>query len=106
MGVGTTVWACIRADDVDIIEEDQRSKYRNVIPVKVERASMTGGTVIIEGRLDSSRLRVHVGGIRRFEYLTMDGKTILCALGPVSLIRREPDELAPKVSGFAPLACE
>ncbi len=106
MGVGTTVWACIRADDVDIIEEDQRSKHRNVIPVKVERASMTGGTVIIEGRLDSSRLRVHVSGSRRFEYLTMDGKTILCALGPVSLIRREPDELAPKVSGFAPLACE
>lgn len=104
VGIGTTVWACIRADDVDIIEEDQRSKHRNVIPIKVERASLTGGTVIVEGRLDSSRLRVHVGGSRRFDYLQMEGETILCALGPVSLIRREPDELAPKVTGVTALS--
>ncbi len=85
---GTPVWACVRADDIDVIDEDQSAKYRNVVSVTVERSSLTGGTVIVEGQLDATPIRIHVGGSRRFGLLNASGSTITCAFGHISLIPR------------------
>ena len=83
------VWVCLRADDIDIISPDQASDYRNVIMVHVERASLTGGIVIVEGKLKDHTVRIHVGGGRRFELLEAVGTTITCGLSNVALIPRE-----------------
>jgi hypothetical protein len=79
----------MRADDIDVITPDQASDYPNVITVDVERASLTGGFVIVEGKLKDQMLRIHVGGGRRFELLEAVGKTITCGLSNVALIPRE-----------------
>jgi ABC-type Fe3+/spermidine/putrescine transport system ATPase subunit len=83
------VWVCMRADDIDIISPDQANDYGNVITVYVERASMTGGIVIVEGKLKDHTLRIHVGGGRRFELLEAVGTTITCGLSNVALIPSE-----------------
>jgi spermidine/putrescine transport system ATP-binding protein len=83
------VWVCMRADDIDIIALEQASNYRNVITVHVVRASLTGGVVIVEGKLKDHIVRIHVGGGRRFELLEALGTTITCGLSHVSLIPRE-----------------
>jgi ABC-type Fe3+/spermidine/putrescine transport system ATPase subunit len=85
---GVDVWACVRADDIDVIDRDQALKYRNVVSVKVKRASLTGGTVILESLLTGQAIRIHVGGSRRFELLNSNGSDIICALGYISLIPR------------------
>jgi ABC-type Fe3+/spermidine/putrescine transport system ATPase subunit len=108
--VGTPVWACVRADDIDIIEEDERHKYANVATVTIDHSSITGGMVIVEGKMDDAalppdaKMRIHVGGSKRFNYLNSGGAKITCALGNVSVIRREEGELPPsaKPSAAAP----
>jgi ABC-type Fe3+/spermidine/putrescine transport system ATPase subunit len=86
--VSTPVWVCVRADDVDIIDEDQRGKYSNVVTATIERALLTGGTVIVQASIGGVRLRIHAGGSRRFELLEREGRQVLCALGNISLIPR------------------
>jgi ABC-type Fe3+/spermidine/putrescine transport system ATPase subunit len=86
--VNTPVWICVRADDIDIIDEDQLSKYSNVVTATIERALLTGGTVIVQASIGSARVRIHAGGSRRFELLGREGKQVLCALGNISLIPR------------------
>ena len=83
------VWVCVRADDIDVIPSGESSNFRNVITVNVERASLTGGFVIIEGKLNSHALRIHVGGGQRFDLLSAVGKTITCGLSNIALIPRE-----------------
>jgi hypothetical protein len=78
----------MRADDIDIITPAQAHDYRNVITLQVERASMTGGFVIVEGKLKDRIIRIHVGGGRRFELLDVVGTTITCGLSNVALISR------------------
>ena len=102
IGKGTPVWACVRADDIDVIDEDQRARYRNVVSIAVERCSLTGGTVIIEGKLDGSKVRIHAGGSRRFQYLACAGSNLTCAFGNVSLIRREPGDALPSSTSAVP----
>jgi ABC-type Fe3+/spermidine/putrescine transport system ATPase subunit len=89
---GTLVWVCIRADDIDIIDEDRASNYRNTIRVDVDHASLTGSMVIIEGKLVSQPIRIHVGGSQRFNLLDAAGKRIVCGLNHIALIPREGDE--------------
>ena len=86
---GAAVWACVRADDIDIIDDGQQAKYRNVVSVAVDRSLLTGGTVIVETKLDGKQLRIHAGGSRRFDLLNAEGSKIICALGNISLIHRE-----------------
>jgi iron(III) transport system ATP-binding protein len=86
---GTPVWVCVRADDIDTIDEDRVSHYRNVITVDVDHASLTGSIVIIEGRLKDQPLRIHVGGGQRFGLLDSSGKTIRCGLSHIALIPRD-----------------
>ena len=86
---GAPVWVCIRADDIDIIPPDEASDYPNVITVHVDRASLTGGFVIVEGKLKDKTIRIHVGGGRRFDLLEAVGTTITCGLSNVALIPRE-----------------
>jgi hypothetical protein len=101
VSVGTQVWACVRADDIDIIEEDERHKHANVATVTIDRSSITGGMVIVEGKMDDpgqapdAKMRIHVGGSKRFNYLNSGGSKITCALGNVSVIRRAEGELPP-----------
>jgi ABC-type Fe3+/spermidine/putrescine transport system ATPase subunit len=95
------VWVCIRADDIDIITPDQASQYTNVISVNVEHASLTGGMVIVEGKLKGQTLRIHVGGGRRFDLLEAVGSTITCGLSNVALIPRE-ENAAHAVSSLQP----
>jgi ABC-type Fe3+/spermidine/putrescine transport system ATPase subunit len=102
LGEGTPVWACIRADDVDIIDEDERHKHDNVAMVTVDRSSITGGTVIVEGKLDDvAKVRIHVGGSKRFDYLDSRGNKIICSMGNISVIRREEGELPPSAKPAA-----
>ena len=91
MAPGIHVWVCVRADDIDIIDEDQRPKFENVVTARIERAYLTGGTVIVQASIGDSRLRIHAGGSRRFELLGKEGSNVLCALGNVSLIARTSD---------------
>ncbi len=93
------VWVCIRADDIDIISPDQANNYRNVISVHVERASLTGGFVIVEGKIKEHSMRIHVGGCRRFELLDAVGTSIVCGLSHVALIPRE-DKPGPVISSL------
>jgi ABC-type Fe3+/spermidine/putrescine transport system ATPase subunit len=86
---GAPVWMCIRADDIDIVGDDQSGQYRNLIAVDVERASLTGGMVIIEGKLKDKRLRIHVGGGRRFDLLNAAGTTITCGMTNIALVPRD-----------------
>jgi ABC-type Fe3+/spermidine/putrescine transport system ATPase subunit len=95
------VWVCIRADDIDIITPEQAGEYANVISVDVERASLTGGMVIVEGKLKGQTLRIHVGGGRRFDLLEAVGSTITCGLSNVALIPRE-ENAAHAVSSLQP----
>lgn len=88
---GALVWVCIRADDIDIITADQVGDFCNVITVDVAHALLTGGMVIVEGKLKEQKLRIHVGGGQRFELLNAAGTTITCGLSNIALIPREKD---------------
>jgi putative spermidine/putrescine transport system ATP-binding protein len=92
---GAPVWVCVRADDIDLIEEDQRAKFPNVLTVTLEQALLTGGTVIAQARVGEAELRIHAGGSRRFQLLGQEGQPILCSLGNISLIPRTAGELPP-----------
>lgn len=96
--VGAAVWVCVRADDMDVVDEDQQMRYDNTISVVVERASLTGGQVIVQARFGGSSLRIHAGGSRRFELLGSEGRTILCGLGNLSLIPRTENGGAPDMN--------
>ena len=87
------VWVCIRADDIDIITDDRANNYRNIINVEVDHASLTGGFVIIEGKLMNQSLRIHVGGSQRFNLLDSSGKTITCGLSHIALVPRDTDSV-------------
>ncbi|NLS79916.1 MAG: ABC transporter ATP-binding protein [Chloroflexi bacterium] len=89
---GTPVWACVRADDVDIVDANERNRYSNVAEVDVQRSSLTGGMVIVEGKLKGIPFRIHAGGSGRFELLDVAGSTISCAMPNVSLIHRDQDD--------------
>src|SRR5215510_1863927 len=86
---GSSVWVCMRADDLDIIAPEQTGGYCNVIIVDVIHALLTGGIVIIEGKLKDQTLRIHVGGGRRFELLESVGQTITCGISNIALILRD-----------------
>jgi ABC-type Fe3+/spermidine/putrescine transport system ATPase subunit len=101
---GMPVWVCIRADDIDIIAPDQASTYCNVITVDVRHALLTGGMVIVEGKLKDHTLRIHVGGGRRFDLLDSVGKTITCGLSNIALIPRDDNGGSAAVSSLQSLA--
>lgn len=90
-GCGTPVWVCVRADDIDVIDESQRGYYPNVLTATIDRALLTGGTVIVQASLGPAKARIHAGGSRRFELLGKEGSQILCGLGNVTLIPRVGD---------------
>lgn len=92
-----SVWVCARADDIDVVSDSDSHNYNNVISVDVLHASLTGGSVIIEGRLKHRSLRIHLGGGRRFELLESIGKTIPCALSHIALIPRDEGDLSSHV---------
>lgn len=92
---GAPVWVCIRADDIDILDEEQRGRYPNVVTATVDQALLTGGTVIVQARVGAAELRIHAGGSRRFQLLGREGTEILCSLGNISLIPRNADEAPP-----------
>jgi ABC-type Fe3+/spermidine/putrescine transport system ATPase subunit len=91
---GDAVWACIRADDIDILDDSQKAKYQNVVSIAVDHSSLTGGTVIVQAKLDGKELRIHAGGSRRFELLNAEGSRIMCALSNISLIHRDAADQA------------
>jgi ABC-type Fe3+/spermidine/putrescine transport system ATPase subunit len=97
---GAPVWVCMRADDIDIITADQAGKNCNVLSVTVERAALTGGIVIVEGRLKDQILRIHVGGGHRFDLLDAVGTTITCGLSNVALVPRDGSASAMAVSSL------
>ena len=88
IGLGAPVWVSVRADDVDVIEQEWRDRYQNVLEGKIERALLTGGTVMVQANLGGQSLRIHAGGSRRFDLLEREGHSLLCALGNVNLIPR------------------
>jgi putative spermidine/putrescine transport system ATP-binding protein len=89
---GMPVWVCVRADDVDVIDEDDAPKYQNVLAATVDRALLTGGTVIVQASAGEAKLRIHAGGSRRFSLLGKEGTKILCGLGNITLLPRAPQE--------------
>jgi putative spermidine/putrescine transport system ATP-binding protein len=94
---GAPVWVCVRADDIDVIDEDQKAKFENVVPARVDRAYLTGGTVIVQASIGDAKLRIHAGGSRRFNLLGKEGSQVLCALGNISLIARTSDVMPSSV---------
>lgn len=97
---GDSVWVCMRADDIDIIAADHAGQYENVIAVDVIHAALTGGIVIVEGKLKDQTLRIHVGGGRRFDLLDSVGKTITCGLSHIALIPRDDGANAAAISSL------
>jgi putative spermidine/putrescine transport system ATP-binding protein len=86
---GQAVWACIDADDIDLVPADRSDSVVNRVPVELLRATLTAGTVTVEGRLDQHPLRINVGGSRRLDLLDRPGETISCALSRVVIIPRD-----------------
>jgi ABC-type Fe3+/spermidine/putrescine transport system ATPase subunit len=84
--VGSPVWVCVRADDIDVIDADKRTAYANVVETTVENALLTGGDVIVQCSIGPYKVRIHAGGNRRFELLHQVGKPILIYLGTINLI--------------------
>jgi ABC-type Fe3+/spermidine/putrescine transport system ATPase subunit len=101
--LGTPVWVCVRADDIDIIDEDQRGKFTNVVSATIDHAYLTGGTVIVQANLAGAKVRIHAGGSRRFQLLGKEGSTVLCSLGNISVIPRTTDTIPSSVEA-APVA--
>lgn len=97
---GAPVWVCMRADDIDIIAPDQASNYCNLITVDVRHALLTGGIVIVEGKLKDQTIRIHVGGGRRFDLLDAVGQAITCGLNHIALIPRDDDAGSASVSSL------
>lgn len=94
---GAPVWICVRADDIDIIDEDLRAKYTNLVTARIDRAYLTGGTVIVQANVADAKVRIHAGGSKRFDLLGKEGNSVLCALGNVSLIARTSDVIPSSV---------
>ena len=88
---GAPVWVCVRADDIDVIDEDLRAKYQNVVSARIDRAYLTGGTVIVQASVGDAKVRIHAGGSRRFNLLGKEGTSVSCALGNINLIARTSD---------------
>jgi hypothetical protein len=63
---GQAVWACTDADDIDLVAPQTESVI-NPVPVEVVRATLTAGTVTVEGCIDRHPLRTYVGGDRRLD---------------------------------------
>jgi putative spermidine/putrescine transport system ATP-binding protein len=95
LAVGAPVWVGIRADDVDVLDEEQRGRYPNVVAATVDQALLTGGTVIVQAHVGEAELRIHAGGSRRFQLLGKEGESIWCSLGSISLIPRTAGEIPP-----------
>lgn len=93
---GMPVWACIRADDIDILDDRDIHHRDNVAKVYVRRASLTGSIVIVEAELHDQVLRIHVGGGQRLRLLDAVGSTIHCAPSHIALVPRD-GETAPIV---------
>jgi ABC-type Fe3+/spermidine/putrescine transport system ATPase subunit len=91
--VGMPVWICVRADDIDVIDPAQRNGYDNVVETTIEGALLTGGIVLVQTRIGPFKVRIHVGGNRRFELLGQVGGHILCHLGTINLIPRSDHDL-------------
>jgi putative spermidine/putrescine transport system ATP-binding protein len=91
--VGMPVWVCVRADDIDVIDPAQRNGYDNVVETTIEGALLTGGIVLVQTRIGPFKVRIHVGGNRRFELLGQVGSRILCHLGTINLIARSDHDL-------------
>lgn len=89
------VWVCIRADDIDVVSKHDASNYCNIINVDVKHALLTGGFVIVEGKIQHRDLRIHLGGGRRFDLLQSAGTTISCALSHIALIPRKEGDIPP-----------
>jgi ABC-type Fe3+/spermidine/putrescine transport system ATPase subunit len=90
--VGQAVWACVRADDIDLVAVEageSRPTHPNVVTLVVQRAVLTGGIVSVDGNLDGHSLRVNVGGSRRFALLDGTAQTVTCHLGHVTIVPRQ-----------------
>lgn len=96
VNVGQPVWACVRADDIDIalpIEDESANPPSNLVTLMVRQAVLTGGIVSVEGDLDGHTLRMNVGGSKRFAMLERANGTshsVRCVLGQVTVIPRQP----------------
>jgi putative spermidine/putrescine transport system ATP-binding protein len=90
--VGMPVWVCIRADDIDVIDADERSAFPNVVEATLEEALLTGGIVLVQANVGPFQLRIHVGGNRRFQLLGQEGAPIVCHLGAINVIPRTDHE--------------
>jgi ABC-type Fe3+/spermidine/putrescine transport system ATPase subunit len=86
---GQNVWACVDADDIDLIATNGAESRVNAVTVEVTRTILTAGTVTVEGRLDAHTVRIHVGGSRRLDILDRPGETIACAFSRVVVIPRD-----------------
>jgi hypothetical protein len=78
---------------IDVISAEERNGYTNVVETTVEEALLTGGIVLIQTSIGPFKVRIHVGGNRRFELLGQEGKKILCHLGTINLIPRTDHDL-------------
>jgi len=86
--VGMLVWVCVRADDIDVVDPNFRSAYSNVVETTIDEALLTGGIVLVQTTIGPYKVRIHVGGNRRFDLLNQVGMPILYALGTINLIPR------------------
>ncbi len=87
--IGQPVWACVRADDIDVIPQETAPHYRNVVKICVERAALTGGFVSVEARLEAHPLRIHVSGSARFALLEQSPAFLTVSLAHVTLVPRD-----------------
>ncbi len=82
------VWACVRADDIDVLDSQTASLYKNVVTVEMVRTTLTGGSVSVEAKLADVPIRINVGGSQRFNLLDST-HTLTCALSHITVVARE-----------------
>lgn len=88
---GDPVWACLDADDIDILPADATAA-RNEILVKVVSAGFSSTAVTIDARLGPHPIRVHAGGSGRLALVESQPVELRCRPGLVVVIPRAPGD--------------
>ncbi len=84
--VNDQVLVCIRPEDISVIEEGEKSKYRNVIHGRIDDSVFAGLLTRVNVAVKGIVLKIDVHGTERFSYLNVKGKEVLLGFSKCSLI--------------------
>jgi len=96
---GDPVLVCLRPDDLEVIEPDERRRYEQVLAGRLVQLIFTGDMVRLDLEVDGQRLRAHASGPRRFALLDRRPESVLLGIGEASIVRAEPTSGGERTDG-------